>query len=45
MTFENSKRLYTHFVALGMDEAAAGLLLKHPDLEAKKEVKKAKKEE
>lgn len=43
MTFENSKRLYEHYVEIGYIKAAENMLKKHPEF--KKEVKVEKPEE
>ena len=42
MTKENSKKLYDHYISIGYDKAAQGLLTKYPDF--KEEPKEEKKE-
>lgn len=43
MTFENSKRLYDHFLAVGNEKAASELLNKHPQIGVKEEEEKPEK--
>ena len=44
MTFENSKRLYAHFLSIGNKQAASELLSKYPDLEKKQDEPKEEKQ-
>ncbi len=45
MTFENSKRLYNHYISIGYKKAAQDILNKYPELAQKPKVEKEEKKD